>query len=249
MLTKEIWYKRLESIGIINNAGLLDWQPIHSGTSNHMFKVTTEVGIWMVRINRAALGIDRHEEKRIMDLVAPLGIGPKVIENNPSEGHLITEFIAHKPWQQDDFKDPQKLHCLSKTLNQYHDLSYEYLPSRLDHRLRLYLKSIKHIPVKTTMVLLDTIQKLDFLGFWQANKSLYHSDLNPNNLLGHGKQTTVIDWEFAGQGHPLLDWLILEHVTKLDMSSYYPQDINPVWVEPAQRMIKAMMNLWPHESP
>ena len=122
------------------------------------------------------------------------------------------------------------------------------MPSRLDYRLKLYLKTIKKVPVNTTIELLDTIQKLDFLGFWQANNSLFHSDLNTNNLLGR-KQLTIIDWEFAGQGHPLLDWLILEQQSKTDLSAYYPEDMNPVWIDPAKRMIAAMMNLWPHESP
>ena len=248
MLTKEIWFKRLESISVINNAGLLDWQQIHTGTSNHIFKVTTEVGIWMVRINRAALGIDRHEEKRIMALIEPLGIGPKVIENNPESGHLITEFIDQPTWQTEDFTSPQMLEKLNHRLNLFHAIPYEYLPSRLDYRLKLYLKTIKKVPVNTTIELLDTIQKLDFLGFWQANNSLFHSDLNTNNLLGR-KQLTIIDWEFAGQGHPLLDWLILEQQSKTDLSAYYPEDMNPVWIDPAKRMIAAMMNLWPHESP
>lgn len=249
MQPKVNWHRRLLQISKIQDQGLLDWQTVHSGTSNHMFKVTTNAGIWMVRINRAALGIDRHEEKRIMALIEPLGIGPKVIENNPDKGYLITEYKKHQPWQTDDFKDPKKLDVLSKTLNQYHAIPYEYLPSRLDYRLKLYLKSIKQVPMNTTLVLLDTIQKLDFLGFWKANNTLYHSDLNPNNLLGHGDYTTLIDWEFAGQGHPLLDWLILEHETHTDLSTYYPKDINPVWLNPAKRMIHAMMNLWPHESP
>ncbi|MGJ8663627.1 MAG: phosphotransferase, partial [Marinicella sp.] len=245
MHSRDHWHKRLLQITNIHNVGLLEWQAVQSGSSNHMFKVKTNVGIWMIRINRAALGIDRFEEKRIMTLIESLNIGPKVIEINPVEGHLITEYMAQPSWQKADFKDPTKLQRLHEVLNQYHAIPYEYLPSRLDHRLKKYLKSIKQIPVETTMVLLESIQKLDFLGFWKANNTLFHSDLNPNNLLGYGSQTTLIDWEFAGQGHPLLDWLILEHETNIDLSAYYPEDINPVWINPAQRMIQAMMKLWP----
>ncbi len=248
MQSSETWHKRLQQIPTIKAAGLQCWEPIHSGTSNHIFMVITDAGTWMVRINRAALGIDRHEEKKIMGMIESLGIGPRVIENEPDEGHLITEYLDQPAWHKEDFKDPKKMTLLSNRLNQIHELPYEYLPSRLDHRLKLYLKTIKRIPVKTTIELLDTIQKLDFLGFWKTNNTLYHSDLNPSNLLGY-HQTTIIDWEFAGQGHPLLDWLILEHETQLDLSAYYPDDINPVWIEPAQRMIHAMMKLWPHESP
>ena len=248
MQPKEIWQNRLLEIETVQAAGLIDCTPIHSGSSNYIFKVLTESGTWIVRINRAALGIDRHEEKRILDLVKPLGIAPKVIENNPDSGYLITEYIDQPMWHIDDFKNQKMLAKLKQQLDQYHSIPYEYLPSRLDHRLKLYLKTIKQTPIETTLELLDTIQKLDFLNFWQANNTLYHSDLNPNNLLGL-KKTFIIDWEFAGQGHPLLDWLILEHQTNIDLSAYYPTGINPVWVEPAKRMINAMMKLWPHESP
>ena len=248
MHAEEVWYKRLNSIPVVHNAGILEWQSIVSGTSNHMFKVKTQAGVWMVRFNRAALGIDRHEEKRIMSLIESKGIGPKVIENDPDVGYLITEFIDQPVWQKDDFKDPQVLAKLKHKLDQFHTIPYEYLPSRLDHRLRLYLKNIKRIPESISIELLDTIQKLDFLKFWQANNTLYHSDLNPNNLLGNNPPI-IIDWEFAGQGHPLLDWLILEHETQADLSAYYPTEINPCWIKPANRMIHAMMNLWPHESP
>ena len=157
-------------------------------------------------------------------------------------------FFDQPIWQHDDFNDPEMLATLIRNTEKFHSIPYEYLPSRLDHRLKLYLKNIKKVPETITIELLDTIQKLDFQGFWHANNTLYHSDLNPNNLLGRN-QLTIIDWEFSGQGHPLIDWLILEHQTNADLSAYYPEDINPVWLNPAKRMIKAMMKLWPHESP
>ena len=248
MQAKENWQDKLKSITVVNNAGLLDWQPLYSGTSNHIFKVNTEVGFWIVRFNRAALGIDRGQEKQIMALVEPLGIGPKVIENDPESGFLITEYIDGQTWKVNDFKNPLMLEKLKQQLNQFHSIPYEYLPSRLDYRLKSYLKSIKNVPTKTAMNILETVQKLEFLDFWKANNTLYHSDLNLNNLLGRD-DLTIIDWEFAGQGHPLLDWLILEYETKVDLSAHYPEAINPVWIEPAKRMIHAMMRLWPYENP
>ncbi len=249
MPSSDHWLNRLQHIAVLQHAGIRDWQAINSGSSNHIFKVTTDAGIWLVRINRAALGIDRQEEQKILEHIESLGIGPKVIDNNPQEGHLITEYIDQPAWTVKDFKDPKKLSGLKCRLDQFHQIPYQYLPSRLDHRLKLYLKTIKKIPVKTALALLDTIEKLDFQGFWQANNTLYHSDLNPSNLLGHNPNPMIIDWEFAGQGHPILDWLILEHETGLDLSNHYPEQTNPIWIEPAQRMINAMMNLWPHESP
>jgi hypothetical protein len=233
---------------MIHNAGLLDWQAVESGSSNDIIKVKTQVGDWMVRFDRAALGISRSEEQRIMQMIGTLGVGPKIIDHNPKSGYLITEFIDQATWQVNDFKDPKKMALLKCKLDQFHTIEYDYLPSRLDHRLKLYLKTIENIPIDATTEILATIQKLDFLGFWQVNNTLFHSDLNPGNILG-SSNPTIIDWEFAGQGHPLLDWLILEHETQVDLSAYYPLDINPVWINPAKRMIHAMMKLWPHESP
>ncbi|WP_223787199.1 choline/ethanolamine kinase family protein [Marinicella meishanensis] len=249
MSTSDQWHKRIQQIPAIQRAGLRQWQPIQSGSSNHIFKVTTDAGVWLLRINRAALGIDRQQEKKILQQVADMGIGPTVIDNDPAAGYLITEYIDQPAWTQADLQSPKHLNPLKTQLQQVHQVPYEYLPSRLDHRLRLYLKHLKNTPEQTALVLLDTIEKLDFLGFWRANNTLYHSDLNPGNLLGHHPNTTIIDWEFAGQGHPLLDWLILEHEAQLDLSAHYPADILSVWLEPARRMIAAMMALWPHESP
>ena len=248
MDAKQVWYERLNSISIIRNAGILEWQPILSGTSNHMFKVKTQAGVWMVRINRAALGIDRHQEQQMMGLIEPLGIGPKVIENDPVSGHLITEFIDQPTWQRSDFQDPLLRLKLAASLQQIHQLEYRHLPSRLDQRLKRYLKAIKNVSQETSQQLLADIQHLDTLGFWQACNRLYHSDLNPQNLIGH-QQLIIIDWEYAGQGHPFLDWLILEHETQLDWSDHYPLDINPLWISSAQSMIQGMMKLWPKKSP
>ncbi len=248
MLKTIDWQLKLQSIDIINRAGLLAWEPLNSGTSNHVFKILTEVGTWVVRFNRAALGIDRFEEKLILDLIEPLNIGPKVIQANPDAGYLITEFFDQPVWTKTDLQKQENLEVLKTSMQKYHAIEYAFLPSRLDHRLKSYLKKITKVPEQATIDILDTIQKLDFLGFWKANNTLFHSDLNLNNLMGTNP-LVIIDWEFAGQGHPLLDWLILEHETKMNLSEHYPQDINPVWIKPAKRMIRAMMKLWPHESP
>lgn len=242
------WPEILNSIEPIKRAGLIQWQLMRIGSSNLVFKVTTHEGVWVVRINRAVLGIFRSEEQRILELVEELGVGPKIIANDPKAGYLITEYIKQPTWTLTDLNKKAQLQQLKTCLRKFHSIQYDYLPSRLDHRLKLYLKKIDTVPEKITIELLRTIQKLDFLKFWDANTTLYHSDLNLNNLLGKNK-LKIIDWEYAGQGHPLLDWLILEHQTQIDLSAHYPNDINPAWLDPAKRMINAMMALWPTQSP
>lgn len=248
MSNKTNWAHRLNAIDCIKQAGLLDWQLINTGSSNNNIKTETKQGTWMIRFNRASLGINRFEEERILELIQPLSVAPEVIENNPKEGYLITQYINHPNWQQQHLKDPNFIKALKIRLQEIHNIRYEYLPSRLDNRLKTYLNNFNNVKNSIAMELLENIQKLDNLGFWQDNNSLYHSDLNMNNLLGT-KPLYIIDWEYAGQGHPLLDWLILEFESNLDLSEHYPSDINPEWIKPAKKLVTIMMDLWPQESP
>lgn len=243
------WHERLSLIPALQKAGMRQWLRIQAGTSNHHFKVYTDAGVWLVRLNRATLGIDRLAEQKILQQVAELGIGPTVIENDPEAGYLITEYIEKPAWSQAELHSAEYLAWLKKTLNQVHELPHEHLPSRLDQRIPRYLEHLNNTPKKTAQRLLNDIKKLDDLGFWQNNNCLYHSDLNPGNILGHPPDTTLIDWEYAGQGHPLLDWLILEHEAGIDLSAHYPANCDPEWIEPTRRLITGMMDLWPQQSP
>ena len=242
------WHKQISSIPRIQQAGLLDWEVMPTGSSNQNFKISTQQGLWILRLNQSTLGINRQQEQCILELIEPLSIMPKVISNQPSDtpsipAHLITEFIPQATWQSNDFKKPESLQKLCQKLKQFHDIPYQYLPSRLDNRLRTYLKHIQGVPKQLQSTLLNAITDLEKHGFWQTNTTLYHSDLNPSNLVGH-EPLHIIDWEYAGQGHPLLDWLILEHYAATDLSQHHPKDLHEEWLKPAKTMIDAMMKLW-----
>lgn len=243
MMSKNKWLERIQSLPVIQRAGLLDYQLIESGSSNHNFKINTESGDWVLRFNQATLGIDRQQEQLILQMIEPTGITPKIIEINPNAGYLITEYIPQNTWRQADFEDPEKINLLKNALAQFHALPYQYLPSRLDHRIKQYLQAIELVPEDLRLTLNQSLNLLEQLKFWQANNTLYHSDLNPNNLMS-SDPINIIDWEYAGQGHPLLDWLIMEHHSGIDLSEHYPKGIQAQWIQPAKTMITAMMKLW-----
>ncbi len=243
MSSKDPWPDRILAIPEIRAAGLLNWQRIESGSSNHNFKVTTKQGIWVLRFNQATLGINRHQEMYILQQLAALQIMPELIAINPDEGYLISRYSTATTWHPDDFKNPRKLSALQQTLSQFQAITYNHLPSRLDQRIKNYLQHIPAIPVELKRRLIQAIERLEILNFWQANTTLYHSDLNPSNLLGHAP-VQIIDWEYAGQGHPLLDWLIMEHHSGADLSAHYPKDLHEQWLKPAKTMITAMLELW-----
>jgi len=236
--------KVIENINTIQAAGLISWQQLHTGNSNINYQVTTKQGDWAIRINQPNPGVDRQLEAQILQLITPLNIAPKIIENNPHEGYLITEYIKADMWLSSDFEQAKYINTLNECLDQFHQLTFIHPKSRLDQRLKHYLKKLPGIPTKLKTELLSAIEQLDHLGFWHACNTLYHSDLNPSNILGH-QHITLLDWEFAGQGHPLLDWLIMEQESQVDLSDYYPcSGLNEKWIAPAKLMIQSMMKLW-----
>jgi|GEM_PF-1237741 len=243
------WLEHIQQLPAVKQAGFIQAQPLTQGSSNQNIKVTTQAGIWVVRFNNPKLGIelgvDRHQEARILDLIQDLPCAPQVISNQPDAGILITEFIEASALTPADLQYSNCQQQLAQALDSIHQLAYQHLPSRLDQRLQRYLQHIPNAPLELAQRLQDTIKQLDTLGFWAQCQCLYHSDLNPHNILGCSRPV-LIDWEFAGQGHALLDWLIMEHEFQTDLSTYYPADTDSRWLHPLQSLVADLMQLWSH---
>ncbi|TDR20655.1 phosphotransferase [Marinicella litoralis] len=237
------WLRQITQIPTIQQAGLLGCERITGGISNLNFKVTTHQGIWVVRLNQAQLGVNRKLEQDILNLIAPLKLSPEVIDANPAAGYLITAYCDLATWRQSNTTDVGAFTKLADSLNALHQIPCHHSASRLDQRITHYLKQINHIPDDLAAETMHQIDQLEQLGFWSACQSLYHSDLNPNNLLGND-QAVIIDWEFAGQGHALLDWLIMEQEHQQDLSQFYPTDIRESWLPPSKALIANLMKLW-----
>jgi aminoglycoside phosphotransferase (APT) family kinase protein len=236
------WHKQLSQIPTIKSAGLLDVTPFDQGLSNQSLLVETRKGQWVVRLNRPQVGVNRSLEAEILQLIEPLKITPTIIENNPKAGYLITEYLAKPTWTRANFADANQLESLQSQLKHLHSIRFKHVSSRLDQRLKLYLQTFTAIPSDISQSITEQITHLNELDFWPACNHLCHYDLNPNNIMGD--QPMIIDWEFAGQGHPLIDWLIIEHETGHDLRACYPNGINPGWISPARNLIKGLMTLW-----
>ncbi len=236
-------HQELLSIPVIQQAGLLSYQPLTTGSSNRNYHIRTNQGDWVVRFNRPNLGVDRTLEAQVLQLIAGLDVAPQVIENNPTVGYLITTFNPATVWQTQDFNNKEKLNGLQQQLAPLHAIEIDYPSSRLDIRTQHYIATIGTVPDTTVKQTMQVIEQLHELGFWAANRYLFHSDLNPSNLLGQ-PTPMIIDWEFAGQGHPLIDWLIIELLTGIDMSACYPKNTHTEWIAPCRQFLQLMLNIW-----
>ncbi|MEZ5470275.1 MAG: phosphotransferase [Marinicella sp.] len=236
------WLSKLQEIPVIHSAGLLSVTPMQQGLGNQSLLLTTSQGNWVFRMNQTQLGVNRQLEAQVLQSVKSLNIAPKVIENNPEAGYLIVEHLQQSTWKPQDFSSTKKVKKLQSKLEQLHRIQFTAPASRLDHRIPEYLKDFKVVPHNVSSEITQQLKQLADLRFWSACQYLCHYDLNPLNLLGD--HPWIIDWEFAGQGHALIDWLVMEHESGHDLSSFYPEEINPDWVQPLKKLIHNMMVLW-----
>lgn len=211
---------KLQDIPELNKMGILEIELTKKGLINHNYTVKTLSGTVHARINNPkVLGIDRVNESWVLERISDLNIAPKTLTINVKDGYLITEFINSSTWSQQDCYRFQPL--LIKTLNKVHQINcQQQLPrflTRLEHyeqqSLQAFSKKDQHDYLAIKNALVD-------LGFFEYSQ-LLHFDLNASNLIGK-KKLTIIDWEFAGCGHPLFDLAIFIHANQLDLQKCQP---------------------------
>ncbi|GAA4817852.1 hypothetical protein GCM10011365_12300 [Marinicella pacifica] len=236
--------RRLQDIKFIAQAGLIEARPIKHGLNNHSFQVITEQGHYFVRFNAVIAGVDRQRESQILALIAPLNISPKVHVNDLQNNVLITDWCRGKLWQADDFNNKGFINTLADQLKRFHQIELTEQPlftdSRLDKRLLNYAKNQKH---RIKNHIHRHLDKLTELGFWEVNQYLTHFDLNPRNIIGR-QPPLLLDWEFAGLGHPLIDWLIIEYESGQYLENFYHCYDDNDWLPPLRALIQIMMQIW-----
>ena len=235
---------RLQRIDFIAEAGLIEARPIKHGLNNHSFQVITEQGHYFVRFNAVIAGVNRQRESKILTIIEPLAISPNVHVNDLQNNVLITDWCRGKLWQKQDFQNNAFVKTLADQLKQFHQIELTeqslFTDSRLDKRLLNYSKNQKD---RIKNHIHRHIDKLTELGFWQANQYLTHFDLNPRNIIGR-QPPMLLDWEFAGLGHPLIDWLIIEYESGQSLEDFYHRYDDNDWLPALRALIQIMMQIW-----
>jgi thiamine kinase-like enzyme len=206
---------QLHQIPELKNKGILDISPTDKGLVNFNYQVKTLSGIIQARINRPhVLGVNREHEAFILRRIQALKIAPKTLVNNVQENYLLTEFVDLPEWSKQDCYHYQDV--LIKTLKNIHAIDLgDYLPNFLSRLESYEAKSLKQFGIQDKEKYWACKHALIELEFFQHNK-LLHYDLNASNLLGT-KKLTIIDWEFAGCGHPIFDMAIFIYYNKLEV--------------------------------
>lgn len=203
----------IEAIPAIQQAGYLSHKQFHCGTINRNFLLKTDKGKMVLRINNPDVtGINRQYENIILNTIKGLSFAPEIIENNPDKGYLLSLYQDLPKWQTENTLTHQ--HLLVSQLQKLHSLDVPTeIPdfnTRLEHYFNHCCENLSDEFISDYHHTLNQLQNTQFFN----TKKLIHFDLNIHNLLGL-KTLKIIDWEFAGCGHPIFDAAIFMYYQRL----------------------------------
>ncbi len=192
--------------------GPLAGEPValSGGITNHNFRVTLGGDEYVIRVHGAGtalLGIDRQAERQASEAAAELGIAPAVVA--AYEDCLVTSFVACEPLGPGDVAAGH-VEELAVALRRFHD-SHARLPTRfwVPNLLDDYAATVRQRGVRLPSAYAEAIA---VAGLIAMALPLYeprpcHNDLLAGNVIRprDGSGVLIVNWEYAGMGHPCFD--------------------------------------------
>jgi thiamine kinase-like enzyme len=186
-------------------------EPLPGGITNRNFLVRDEGTTRVARLSeeRALLGIDRRNEVVCQRAAWACGVGPEVLHHE--DGLLISQHLPGRTLARADLQDPAVLSRLAATLRRLHGgwdrLTGEILYVCAFQVVRTYGRTALHLGARLPADIDGLLEDARHLSHHVApfRPVLCHNDLLAANLIDDGADVRLVDWEYAGMGHPLFD--------------------------------------------
>jgi thiamine kinase-like enzyme len=193
--------------------GPLDVERIGGGITNDNFVVRsgepTRSDFARLSEPRPLLGIDRRNERACQEAASAWGLAPEVVYHE--DGLLVTRFIEGRTLTAADLHEPAILDRLANRLRRLHgswdELAGEILYFCPFQVIRSYAYTLRRLEAEIPDDLDAMLEGARRLSRRIApfRPVLCHNDLLPANLIDDGHRLWLVDWEYAGVGHPLFD--------------------------------------------
>jgi len=201
--------RRLESLDFWG--GPITVEPLAGGITNRNYLVRSSGTSFVARlcVERPRLGIDRRNEVVCQRAAHALGVAPAVVHHE--QGVLISEHLSARTLGAADVRDPTFVPRLADVLRTLHGgwdgLTGEVLYFSAFQTVRTYAATARALGARLPG---DTDDLLDDARTLARRVApfvpvLCHNDLLPANILDDGRRVRLVDWEYAGVGHPLFD--------------------------------------------
>ena len=212
---------------------------LFGGRTNKTFLVSSGDFRAVIRINSpdaVKLGIDRQREKRILQLLQPTGLVPKVLFIH--DEFLVSEFIEGNSITDKNLKNSHIMESLSEALAVVQSIQMPDASPRnyLDY-CRQYLNQLSEVTVSALVVkqIEEAARAVDGEAW---DPVICHHDMVPENIIVNDRGLFIIDWEYAALGHPGLDFL------RLYGSDYASPESQKESLQSLFKVKQAMDKLW-----
>jgi len=183
--------------------------PLEGGITNRNYRVRFGDGEYVLRLHGKdtdLLGISREAERRANTAAAGLGIAPDVAAT--FEGGLLTRFLACAPLDGEEIA--ARAEEVGAAVRAFHDSAVElpvkfWVPDLLEEYAGIIAARGGSPPAEYEDARELAARIVAALGAWQLVPC--HNDLLPGNLLREltADRVMIVDWEYAGMGHPCFD--------------------------------------------
>ena len=188
-----------------------------SGKTNNSHVVCIADTSYVIRLNtktELTLAVNRFHEQLIVAKLSPLGICPKIVypsvaDSVDEQAITVFEYVDGQVWDAEDFAEAKNQNRLLNVIELYKHVNVD-LPhfDYVDCVLR-YWKAIEQRGIRVDPLVAIKFQKfthdLEIFSHNLYQPVLSHHDLVADNILETKKGLMIIDWEYAGMGHPDFD--------------------------------------------
>jgi thiamine kinase-like enzyme len=182
--------------------------PLSGGITNHNFRVVLGGEDYVLRIHgkdTQLLGIDRESERTASKLAAGIGIAPALV--TAFDDCLLTRFVACDAVTPGEVAGSAERVALA--LRAFHR-SPAVLPSRfwVPDLLEQYagLMRGRHLKLPEEYGQATAVAAQIAAAVPLRHPRPCHNDLLAGNIIRmHGGELLIVDWEYAGMGHPYFD--------------------------------------------
>lgn len=186
-------------------------EPLGGGLTNHNFVVTDGDSKFVARAatDQPALGIDRGNELACSELGHSLGVAPAVTYSQA--GITVFEFVEGVAWDPESARDPDRIRRACATLHTVHGAGprmvghfrffcgFQVARTYVDFAMQRGLA----LPADAAGLLAEVAELRRAIAPYEP--TFCHNDLMPGNFIDAGSALWLIDWEYAGIGHPVFD--------------------------------------------
>lgn len=183
-------------------------ETLAGGSRNRCYAVSDagrEVVLRITGGDDRAYAVARTAESLAQQSAAAHGLAPRILFEDAGLGLTAMERATGRVWTRDLARSAAGAACLGRWLVRLHGLSPPPAMRRVD-----FVASLEHYVTELggDAATLELRQRARAAGVRLqrgASSVLCHNDLHHLNIIGSDGGVTVVDWEYAGLGDPVMD--------------------------------------------